>query len=60
MSKGLAVILATILLLTIIVVVKLFDKEIRKSQRRKQGVILMFAVMVSLYIYAFIRLIGGF
>lgn len=60
MSKGLAVVLATLLLLAIIVLVKVFDKEIRESKRREQGIIFMFALCVSLYVYAFIKMIGGF
>lgn len=60
MSKTFAVVLATILLLAIIVLVKLFDKEIRKSQLREQGIILMFFLSIGLYGYAFIKLIGGF
>ena len=60
MSKTVAVILASILLLAVIILVKMFDKEIRKSQRKEQGIILMFAVSVGLYVYAFIKMIGGF
>ncbi len=60
MSVGLAVVLASILLLFIIVLVKMFDKEIRESKLREQGIILMFAVCVGLYAYAFIKMIGGF
>lgn len=60
MSKTFAVVLATILLLAIIILVKSFDKEIRKSQHRKQGIILMFVLCIGLYLYAFIKLIGGF
>lgn len=60
MSKGLAVILATILLLAVIILVKIFDKEIRESQWRERGIILMFALCVGLYVYAFAKMIGGF
>lgn len=60
MSKTFAAILATILLLAVIILVKLFDKEIRKSKRKEQGIILMFALSVGLYVYAFAKMIGGF
>ena len=60
MSKTFAVVLATILLLAVIVLVKLFDKEIRQSKRREQGIIALFVCSVGLYVYAFIKLIGGF
>ncbi len=60
MSVGLAVVLASILLLFIIVLVKMFDKEIRESKLREQGIILMFVACVGLYAYAFIKMIGGF
>lgn len=60
MSTGLAIVLATILLLAIIILVKVFDKEIRKSKIREQGIILMFSVMIALYVYGFIKMMGGF
>ncbi|MCM1441185.1 MAG: hypothetical protein NC131_18580 [Roseburia sp.] len=60
MKKGMAVTLATILLLAIIILVKIFDKEIRESQWRERGIIAMFAACVGLYVYAFIQMIGGY
>ena len=59
MSITVAVIIATILLLSIIVLVKLFDKEIRKSKLKEQGIILMFALCIGLYFYAFTKMITG-
>lgn len=60
MSKTIAVLIATVLLLAIIILVKLFDKEIRESKRREQVIIFMTACCISLYVYAFIRMIGGY
>ena len=60
MSISFAVALATGLLIAIIFLVKMFDADIRKSKAKKQGIILMFALCIGLYLYAFSKMIGGF